>query len=421
MSEVRRPRWVAVVAVLLVLAALGGGLAVFLAKGTSELPVYTTGGARMLEGEEIYRPTDAKPFTYPPFFALPFVPFAWVPDSLHRAIWYLVNVASLVWIVVMLRRIALARRPAGRRERWLWILVLALAGRHVAATFQNQSHDLLVFLPLVLAARSFWWHRELRGGAWCGLAAACKATPLLFLPTFLGQLRVRAALGLLIALVAATLLPDLVLPRDDGLMWVVAWYDTFLGAVEAGSPAAGSGAWNAASSLNQNLAGSIYRLSVPVEVPGPFVEDVAIWHPSERTRKLVTLAAQLAVVAVIAFGAWPTRARGEANDDRGWRRIGEVGLVACGMVLLSPMSSKSHFCVLLLPAVFCAVELLWRRFRIVPAAFLVVAFVFGTLTSKGVFGRDLGNRILAMGSVAWSAVALLVATALLLASPRSRS
>jgi hypothetical protein len=84
------------------------------------------------------------------------------------------------------------------------------------------------------------------------------------------------------------------------------------------------------------------------------------------------------------------------------------------MVLLSPMSSKSHFCVLLVPVAFCVAELLYRRRSVVVALLLGFVFVTGTLTTRELVGRDLGRELLARGSVTWSAFALLVATCVLL-------
>ena len=401
---------------LLLLAAIAVGFVAALRKGTSELPVYTIGAQRMVDGAEVFRPDDEKVFTYPPFFALPFVPFVWLPESAHRGVWYFVNVGVLALIVLALRRAALTWRPAAAREVWLWIPVVAIAGRHVAAVFQNQSHDLLVFACIVVAARAMQRGRDSLAGAACGIGTACKATPLLFLPMFVAQFRLRAALGLLLLAAGATLLPDLLFPRADGGSWVVAWYDTFFGSVQIGSPAHGSGAWTASAFLNQNLAGTIHRLSVPVppEEVSEFARDVALWAPSAGLRRAVTLAGQLAVVAVIAFAAWPSRARKLSGAELGWRRVGECAAMVCGMVLLSPMSSKSHFGVLLLPAVFCVTEMLWRRFRWSTTLWLCLALALGTLTTKGILGRDLGNDVLAMGSVTWSAVAMLMATASLL-------
>ena len=58
-------------------------------RGSPELPVYVTGGERMSLGEAIYQPaTDKKPFSYPPFSALVFVPFAAIPAQWQPAVWF---------------------------------------------------------------------------------------------------------------------------------------------------------------------------------------------------------------------------------------------------------------------------------------------------------------------------------------------
>ena len=139
-----RPGWWAVAIAVIAVAA---GMAVFVRKGTTkgtELPVYTTGAERMLSGEEIYRPRDKKPFTYPPFFAVPFMPLVGVPESPPRpawffVAWYLINVGALCWIVSILHR-RLARPAGGERAppsaTAFWVLTGVLAARHVTAEFR---------------------------------------------------------------------------------------------------------------------------------------------------------------------------------------------------------------------------------------------------------------------------------------------
>ena len=69
LSSKQRKGLIALVALALVL-----GVIPILRKSTSELPVYTTAAERLWNSEEIYRLDDAKPFTYPPLFAMPFLP-----------------------------------------------------------------------------------------------------------------------------------------------------------------------------------------------------------------------------------------------------------------------------------------------------------------------------------------------------------
>jgi hypothetical protein len=79
------------------------------------------------------------------------------------------------------------------------------------------------------------------------------------------------------------------------------------------------------------------------------------------------------------------------------------------MVLLSPMSSKSHFAVLLVP--LAAALVVWLRVRrdLLLTVLLVGVFVLGTLLTKGLLGSKLGNVTLAYGSVTWTAFLALLA------------
>ena len=82
-------------------------------------------------------------------------------------------------------------------------------------------------------------------------------------------------------------------------------------------------------------------------------------------------------------------------------------MIACGMVLLSPQSSKSHFCVWLFPAAFLADRLLRSPRDVVLWVLVAAALALGPLASKGVVGREMGNRLLAIGNVTWCTVLLL--------------
>lgn len=406
----RRRRWL--LATLLVLL-LAGGLAGFLGKDTSELPVYTTGAARMWAGEEIYRRDDFKPFTYPPFFALPFVPLAWLPEPAQRGVWFALNVLLLAYVLRTLHR-AVREAAPGRALAPFWGLVLALSFRHITAVFENQSHDLVILACVTAAADALRRGREPLGGAAAGLGAACKATPLLFAVPFLATLRWRAGLALLAVFAAATLLPDLVLPRADGRSWGMAWYTTFVRSQGVGQAAQGEGAWSAHSYLNQSLSGTLHRLTTRgVDDPARFARDVAVVTLDERTRGAVILAARLLVALLLGWVAFAAR-----RIRHGFALVGVAGATACGMVLLSPMSSKSHFCVLLVPVVHAVATWLFVRRDLLLGILLGVVFALGSLTVKGLVGRELGNAILAHGSVTWVAVCALLAVARALALAR---
>jgi hypothetical protein len=390
-----------------------------------ELPVYVTGGERMAAGAEIYRRgTDGKPFTYPPFAAVPFVPFAKLPKDWQPPAWFAVNFAILLLLVRWLHRYGSAPVPGlgSPKLGWYWPLVIVVGGRHVTSVLTNQSHDLLI-AGLCGAGAAAWCRGRSSAAVWVGLGAAIKATPLLFLGLFGLRLRVLAVLLLLATVAAATLLPDFVFPRSDGVAWWRAWYDVNLAGLEVGGTASAQGAWNSHSILNQSLSGTLVRLFTPVKIADPsFVLGqpgaVLLTELSPGVFNIVSLAAQLAVLAVISFGIWRAgrQVRGSTDAVVAHRLVGlgEVAAIVCGMVLLSPQSSKSHFCVWLFPVAF-VVDRLTRGRRDVLALLLFAAAAVTGLLAKDMLGRELGNQLLGFGNVTWATLLFLLATVRLLA------
>jgi hypothetical protein len=395
------------------------------AKGDRELNVYVMGGERMAAGAEIYRRgSDAKPFTYPPFAAVPFVAFAKLPDSWHAPAWFLVNFLILVGMIRWLHRYARDQQTGRAPPRlWLfWVPTAVFGGRHVVSVFTNQSHDLTIAGLVMLTAASWCGHRRLSSlwaGLWAGLGAATKATPLIFLGMFGLRFRWLGVAAILLATVGATVLPDYLWPRQDGLAWWRAWYDVNVAQLEVGGTAEAAGAWNSHSVQNQSMSGVLRRLFTPVEVPdGKFVVGdkgyVLLFELSATMTKAATLAVSVLVLAVITLGAVFARratraAGGGAAAVQRLVGLGEVGAFACGMVLLSPISSKAHFCVWLFPVAFVVNFLTRTRRDGVGLALFAVALGLGML-SKGMLGRGAANITLGYGSVAWSTFFLLLAT-----------
>ncbi len=382
-----------------------------------ELPVYVEGGARMAAGAEIYRRgQDAKPFTYPPFAAVPFVPFAKLPADWQVPAWFCLNFVILLLIVRWLHAFGRRDVPGAGPPRlvWFWVVTLVLGVHHVLSVFTNQSHDLLILGAVVLAAAA-WCRGRATAGVWAGLGAATKATPLLFLGLFVLRGRVVAALLLLLTTVGLTLLPDWWFPRADGRWWVEAWYDVNLKVLQVGGTASADGAWNAHSWLNQSLSGTLTRLLTAAKVPASFVDEhVALLHLSDAACKVVTLIAQAGVLTLIALGArGAARAVRSAADVATMQRtvgLGEVAAIACGMVLLSPQSSKAHFSVWLLAAAFLADRLLRGRRDVWLWVLLAGFLLLGPLVGRDLVGRVVANKLNALGNVTWCTVLLLVAT-----------
>jgi len=401
----------AVIGVAMVLVL---GTVYFYKKQPGELPVYTTAIARMVNGDEVYRIENAPPFTYPPFAAVPFAPFLVVPDKLHQGLWFLLNASIFAYVLIRLNSLVgeWCAGEASRRHRWLfWVILTVLIGRHLSSVIENKSNDVLMLLLMFEVARLSALGRFTAMGGVAGLGAAFKATPWLFLPVLVWQRRLVSAAALVGVAAVAHVIPDVIFPRSAGGSWTVSWYSTFLADLDVGGPAQAAGAWGAWNPLNQSLAGTLHRLSTPFDPSGPHPYDVNPWSLDAPSLTVLMVLGQLTVLLLVV---WATQRRRDAehaaSHSAGLQRFGEVGAVLCGMLLLSPMSSKSHFGVLIVPLTFCVVELLRDSRRAVIALHLGLVFVLGTLTTKGFIGGDLGGRVLAMGSVTWCTVLTLTAT-----------
>lgn len=407
----------------LVGSALVTALVLLIHPKPGELPVYLLGAERMARGEEIYR-IEPKPFTYPPFFALPFVPLTWLPTAVIEPVWFFVNLVLLGGVLALVIRqiwpLLAVRSPAERR--WFLAIVGVLSARYWISPIEYQSHDLIVFLCVMLAIDRWTANRSGWTGLWAGLATACKATPLLFLPVLVLQRRFRTAAVFVTVMVVASLLPDVVYPRGDGGSWSLAWYRTFVSKVGVGTPAEAAGAWTSWNLLNQSLSGTLYRLShpaPPVAAQVSSISYVPLCSLSPAALKILTALLQLGIVGLVFAATWRRHRSDLPPAEQRFRHLAEGAVVVCAMVLLSPMSSKQHFCVLLLPIVVCAAEALFhRRDPLIALALLPV--LFNVVAVKDLVGRPLGNLVLAYGGLTWCAVVCLLATSrILLTDSRS--
>jgi hypothetical protein len=158
----------------------------------------------------------------------------------------------------------------------------------------------------------------------------------------------------------------------------------------------------------------MYRWFTEPDYTTPSQYDTCFWELPRSVLKYATLGAQLAVIFVLALATRASLSRDLNQQDLPYRRYGEVSLIVCGMLLLSPMSSKTHFCVLLLPVTFCLWQLIYYHWSALVASMMAIVFIAGTGLSKGILGRELGNHILSFGTCTISALACLIATSYLL-------
>jgi hypothetical protein len=396
------------VLILLLLAVTGAVLMTYLRPKPGMTVVYRTAAERYLRGEPFYVLQEKMAFSYPPFFVLPYVPLALLPEAPARVVWYLMNfclLGGIVWMTIRMLRPAMKQGlQHGGPQPWVAYLLIGLfSARFLISPVEYQSHDLIVYFLVMLTIWTWAGKAQTAGGVAAGAAAACKATPLLFLPVFLWQGRLRAGVVMAVVVVAATLLPDLVRRNPDGKLWVASWHEKFLSQIDAVSAPQAKGAWHRWDMLNQSLSGTLYRLCTPI---GEDKESKSCWNvclvPVEgRAFQRLAIGLKLGILAALWWITWPSRLKDMAPEQRSFCALGQGAAILCAMLLLSPMSSKQHFCVLFAPLSFCLVDLLYRRRDPIVCSALVFVFVFGAMAGKDLVGRALHSQLAGYGSLTW--------------------
>jgi hypothetical protein len=374
---------------------------------------------RLQAGEKIHV-VESFAYAYPPAMAMLAVPLADLPPRLGMFGWYLVNV--LATSVAFLSAWRLAGGPALVRLPRPWQAVLwgslLLSGRFFVAPLAHQQFDMVIAALLLAGCCRIWRGHDLSGAALIGASAAMKCTPLLFFPYLLWRGKLRAAVLLVAVAVGLNLLPDLLWPQAAGDLYLADWVRTFLGVVAHEAP----GTWHADMLQNQSLAalfGRIAEFGWPWSAPDP----TALVAPAPAAAlRLAVYATGLLLLGVTAwiFGspgrpaATVPRQTGQPVPFDCLRTGTEAAALLCLMILLSPMSSKSHYVVMILPALLIVRAVVEGRSRGLRWLLLPLV-VCGPLTAKGLIGKSLGDLTLVWGLPTWYALISLAGLWLLLA------
>jgi len=258
--------------------------------------VYALGGHAVLDGNALYTfQWRGHGFTYPPFAALGFLPFAHLPLPVARLLWDATSFAALV-VAVRATHVL-----AGRRATPSEIAATVAGGlllEPVWHTFFLGQVNLLLLAAVLLDVQRLAAGRT--AGIGIGLAAAVKLTPAIFIVLLvLARRRRSAALAAGTAL-AATIAGALADPRGSWQYWT--HYVADVGRV---------GRITYAS--NQSLDALAHRAGAPAE-----------WAVAGA---VVAIAGLLAAAALARRGDWLAAAAG----------TGVTGL------LLSPISWSHHW------------------------------------------------------------------------------
>jgi hypothetical protein len=433
----RRPYSATALAVLLPLAV--GGL---LRRDSEWDQVYVRAAHHLWRGEDIYRPEDG--YLYPPFMAWAALPFRALPGSASRAAWLLLNVACAMALVRWGWRAAggpqleaAAATPIA--EHSAAILGVLCGIPYIENCFAHQQTDVVLGALLVGGCLLLTRSRALAAATCFGLAAAIKCTPLLFAPYLAWRGRFRAAVWLVVVALGVNLLPDLVCRSPSGRPWLLDYGGRYL--LPLARPAHYVGTWGSDPMYNQSLAGAFHRwlLTTLTWTDGNCFASARATPPAPFVLRGAAYGTGLLLLAAAAWAAGRPGRRAEnlertsergvqarsASDGGGLALAGASGLhgtgplvgvsrsaLECGavlllMLLLSPMSSKAHFGIVVLPAMCLARSAVRTHSRLL-GALLAVAVALGCASLKDPLGERLYSVSLWAGLVTWQTVLLLI-------------
>ena len=376
-------------------------------------------GTRMYYGRDEV-PEDGsnfEPFAYPPLMVLPTVALVPFPDVLQRILWAGINAGLLVLGIFLLARVVtpILEGIAARREQALvWLQALFWGGtgliclRLLMSPLENQSQDILVFICIAAGVHASSRGWEGRTGFWWALGAALKLTPMLFIVLLVAQMRFKAIIAFCITIVVVSILPDLINPVPEGEPRLSSFVHLVKDAVVPGKSGGGS-VWAPWNELNQNLSGTIFRITHEApegRVPDSLV-DTPLFTLSDGALKTTSLVLQGFLGLVVVGVGWLTRGVPRTvTPELGLRRLAEAGVVVCMMLLLSPMSSKSHYVVLMIPVMAVLLHLFTRKRDWIDAVALIAILLFAGLSAKGLIGRGLADTVLVIGGLVWATLFL---------------
>jgi alpha-1,2-mannosyltransferase len=347
----------------------------------NDFNVFYHAAREVLAGRDPYQSSvgDWTPYLYSPLLAVALAPLALLPLPVAAYVWFLINAVSTIAAALMSARLAHddqqrlsdstneAAEAAGGHGGHVVPLVAALS-LLVVARFVLDNFSLGQVNPLVAAlaaAHVYLYSRDKKIGSALALsiAVSIKLTPLVLIAYHVARRRWKFAAAALATCVALTALSFVPLGSRAPEAFQVFVNRTIKN--EQGYDLADAG--------NQSLRGALARLTAA----STGTLDQAATDLSRRPFDTLTLLVSFLLLAVAMIAA--RRARTELHA---------AAPFVCCFVLLSPLSWKAHFVLLILPVAFLVAEGVRARGtrRATLIAVLAVIFVLFNLTSAHVIG-----------------------------------
>ena len=362
-------------------------------KHDNDFPVYYDAARAVINSENIYL-VHSKMYVYPPTLAIMLVPLTLFSLEISTWIWYWMNIAALFGVFYFGLRIL----PAYSEQMANWGRIIFLTAlfslRFIFHNMDLGQVNLVILFLIVCSLFLLSKGKAIPAGMILSLGISVKVTPLLLLLYFIYKKEVLFSLGVCVGLFSFLLvLPSIFLGLGKNLEYLCFFYSKMIMPFSQVRID-----W--LSTTNQSLLAALGRFLTD-SAKGLDVNLLSLSQGGFRLAAYVLAFSYLFFLGFICRGKW----RGLGTSDK----VVQYSLVLISMLLLSGISEKHHFVLLIFPYLVCF-NLLFNckanRNRLL--FWVLVSFVFCSLTSDGLVGRRLSEILLSFSAITAGVVALFV-------------
>ncbi len=408
-----RPRWLALVVVLLVAASIPYGWRVAQNPTKSAFLRWYPQIQELGTGTNIYLKYN---YPNPPIMALILRPLVTLPPVTAALCWFYLKVAMTLlafrWVFLLIQGKGVPF------PLWAQILTIGLSIRAVEGDLSHGNVNLFILFLVVGALYAYAHRRDWLAGTALGLAIACKVTPALFVPYLIWKRAWKTLGGCAVGLVLFLLvIPAGFLGEEQNHRLLGSWVDQMV------KPYVVEGKVLYSEHENQSLPGVLVRLlshspsfstyNKAQQLVALRYHNLADWSP--QALGWFVKGCFIGFAVLMAFSCRPT-----TEPRSGWRAAAECSLIVLGMLLFSERTWKHHCVTLVLPFGVLSYYLLalqprvWLRNYLIGTLVLVALLMLATGTglrddAAGDWSNDPGKIAQVYGAYVWGYLLLIAA------------
>jgi alpha-1,2-mannosyltransferase len=376
---------------------------------SNDFNVYYHAASELMAGRDPYQSslTEWTPYLYPPLLSELMIPLALLPLSVAAYIWFLISlacVASAAWMSAKLcacgqthspqERVELSSVERSKVERGgaseiqvcsrtslIAAIAILIMIRFALDNFKLGQVNAMVGALSVAHVYFFVKNKKTLSAIAFALAVSIKLTPIILIAYHIAKLRMKFAALCLSLLAAATLLSFLPFGARAPETFKIFFNRTVRN--EQGFDLSYAG--------NQSLRGAMARI---------LESDAQADETSRQPASAPAMAISIALIIIAMFAA------SRASND-----LAAAAPFFCCFVILSPLSWKAHFIVLIMPVAYliCRALRLSKISRACLIASLILVFALFNLTSPKVLGLAISEWADAHSLVFAGALLVLIA------------